>query len=244
MFAALAGPFVRAVAINVAANTNVPGFRGPVHPDGRFEYIPIPESKPVREQVPTYGDLDPFLETEIPSALTSTPVHLDPEFPEYPFGDRYTYGDEHGVKVGPLSALTPGDYVIFYATLSTVPASGERPAWLPPEWRAFVIGHFRLAREPVTGTAYDRLPDTARAIFANNAHVKREAFDARVLLAGAPDASRLYDRVVPLSADTAGADPGDLIVDHSSDSGAGPWWRRPHRFDSDGVAELLSRADG
>ena len=40
---------MRSVAINVAANTNEPGFRGPIYGDGRFEYVPIPESEPVGE---------------------------------------------------------------------------------------------------------------------------------------------------------------------------------------------------
>ncbi len=47
----------RAVAITVGANTSLPGFAGYVHPDGRFEYVPIPEREPVGEPVPTYADL-------------------------------------------------------------------------------------------------------------------------------------------------------------------------------------------
>jgi hypothetical protein len=51
---------MRSVAINVGANTNEPGFRGPIYDDGRFEYVPIPESEPIDPEatVPTYGDLD------------------------------------------------------------------------------------------------------------------------------------------------------------------------------------------
>jgi hypothetical protein len=119
---------MRAIAINVGANTNEPGFRGPVAPDGRFEYIPIPESKPTTTSVPTYGDLEPHLGTDIPADVAETPVHLDPEFPEYPHCERYTYGDDHGVKAGPLSSLSAGDYVFFYATLSVT----ARAEWLPP----------------------------------------------------------------------------------------------------------------
>lgn len=36
----------RAVAINVGANTNAPGVRGLIRSDGRFEYVPIPETEP------------------------------------------------------------------------------------------------------------------------------------------------------------------------------------------------------
>ena len=228
---------MNAVAINVGANTNDPGFRGPVRADGSFAYIPIPESEPTREPVPTYGDLAPHLDADIPERVHDEPVHLDPEFAGYPCCERYTYGDEHGVKAGPLSELSAGDYCFFYATLSVA----EPAEWLPPTWGAFLIGHLRLARDPVTD--YAGLDGEARAPFANNAHVKRETVDARVLLAGDPDGSRLYGRAVPLSTPEGGTKAGELVTDHSSDSGRGPWWRRPMRFDRDGTAELLARVE-
>jgi len=227
---------MRSVAINVAANTNEPGFRGPLYPDGTFEYIPIPESEPTDEAVPTYADLG--IETDV-SGVADRPVHFDPEFPEAG-GQRYTYGDEHGVKAGPLSDLSAGDYLFFYATLSTV---GDAPAWAPPRWGAHLIGHFRLAREPVTGEGYRDLPADERAVFDSNAHVKRREFDARVLLLGDPDDSRLYETVVPLSTPDGGTTANSLVTDRSSDSGKGPWWRRPMRFDDSGTDTLLGLVD-
>jgi len=234
---------MRSIAINVGANTNEPGVRGPLYPDGSFEYVPIPESEPIAEgaTVPTYADLG--LDTKIPADRRTSPVHLDPEFPEYPCCERYTYGDEHGVKAGPLSELSAGDYVFFYATLST---AADRPDWAPPEWGAFVIGQFRLARDPLTGEEYRALaPDArVRSVFANNAHVKRDPFDARVLLAGDPDGSALYDTAAPLSEPTGGTDPNRLVTDLSNDSGKGPWWRRPLRFDEGATDRLLEAVTG
>ncbi|MXR51068.1 hypothetical protein GRX03_05535 [Halovenus sp. WSH3] len=230
---------MRAVAINIGANTNEPGFRGPVCPDGRFEYIPIPESEPTKERVPTYGDLAPHLETTIPERLTETPVHLDPEFSEYPHCSRYTYGDEHGVKAGPLSELSAGDLLLFYATL-TVEDGAD---WLPPEWGAFVIGEFVLASDPLTPDSEWDLPADERQYFENNAHTKRDPPDARVLLRGDPDRSRLYDRAVPLSTPTGGTDANDIVTHLSADSGRGPWWRRPLRFDDAATTRLRDRID-
>lgn len=232
----------RAVAINVGANTNEPGFRAPVFADGTFAFLPIPESEPTREPVATYGDLAPHLPVEIPPDLRDTPVHLDPEFAGYPCCERHTYGDPHGVKVRPLAALSRGDWAFFYATLDT---PDEPPEWQPPEWGAFLVGAMRLARDPVTD--YDALDEAERAVFATNAHVKRETMDAAVLLHG--DASSgLFDRAVPLSAPTAGVDANGLVTDLSADSGKGPWWRRPLRYDADATATLLdvveSRAFG
>ena len=108
---------MRSVAINVGANTNEPGFRGPIGADGRFEYVPIPESEPTRDgaDVPTYGDLD--LSVDV-TPVAETPVHLDPTFEGVHGCDRYTYGDPHGVKARPLLELEAGDYVFFYAIQS------------------------------------------------------------------------------------------------------------------------------
>ena len=244
---------MRAIAINVAANTNMPGFRGPIYPDGSFEYVPIPEREPTSTAVPTYADLD--LRLPIPADVADTPVHLDPAFAGYADCERYTYGDEHGVKAGPLSSLSPGDYLFFYATLTThdwpgdadVGADGSHDAdgptvdWIAPDWGAYLVGHFRV-RRAITGDEYRALPADERAVFDANAHVRRADFDAKVLVEGDDD-SRLYDRAVPLSAPDAGATANRLVTELSNDSGAGPWWRRRFWYDESATRELLALSE-
>jgi hypothetical protein len=229
---------MRSVAINVAANTNEPGVRGPIYPDGSFEYVPIPESEPTRPDadVPTYADL--ALRTDL-GAAAGKPVHLDPTFAGVHGCSSYTYGDPHGVKARPLLELEAGDVVFFYATLSTVGRDADRNPWIAPEWGAYLIGQFRLDRAPVSGDEFADLPDGERARFAENAHLKRASFDANVLLCGDPEGSALYDAAVPLSSREAGADANRLVTELSSDSGKGPWWRRPLRFDERGTERLL-----
>jgi len=229
----------RAVAINVGANTTLPGFRGPVLPDRRFAYVPIPERKPTDDPVPTYADLDVPLDVDV-SSVADRRVHLDPEFAGLYGSTAFTYGDEHGVKAGPLSTLSPGDSLFFYATLTLRGDPAAAPA-LPPEWGAYLIGEFRVDRA-VTGEAYRDLPPAERARFASNAHVKRAEFDARVLVAGG-DASRLFERAVPLSAPEAGATAGPLVTDLSTDSGKGPWWRRVLKYDADATGRLRAAVD-
>ncbi len=229
----------RAVAINVGANTTLPGFRGPVTPDGRFAYVPIPEREPTAEPVPTYDDLSVPLGVDV-SDVAGRRVHLDPEFAGVYGSTAYTYGDEHGVKAGPLSTLDPGDSLFFYATLSLRGDPAEAPAF-PPEWAAYLIGEFRVERA-ITGETYRELGDGERARFASNAHVKRTNFDARVLVAGTED-SRLLDRAVPLSAPEAGTTAGTLVTDLSNDSGKGPWWRRVLRYDAGATARLRAVVD-
>jgi hypothetical protein len=230
---------VPSVAVNVGANTNAPGFRGPIYPDGSFEDVPIPESEPTRKDavVPTYADLELSERVDI-ADVADDPVHLDPTFAGVHGCRRYTYGDPHGVKARPLLELAAGDHVFFYATLSTV--RDGHPGWVPPRWGAYVVGHFRLARDPLSRADYLALSEAERSVFENNAHAKRDPFDAEVLLEGDPEGSALYDLPIPLSSRDAGVDANRLVTERSSDSGKGPWWRRPMRFDSGGTAELLA----
>ena len=228
---------MRGVAINVGANTNEPGFRAPVDGDGQFDFVPIPEPEPTREDVhvPTYGELDEHLDLAVDvSDVADIPVHLDPAFDGYPFCEGYTYGDPYGAKAGPISELEAGDFLFFYATLDT-PSEG-RPDWQPPDWGAFLVGHFRLAQDPLGPEAYQEAGEAMRDVFANNAHVKRAEMDAAVLLHG--DEGGLFERTVPLSSPTGGTDANQLVTDLSSDSGKGPWWRRPMRFDPEATATL------
>jgi len=235
---------MRGLAINVGANTNEPGFRAPVDAYGHFDFVPIPEDEPTREDVhvPTYGELDDTLGFDVDvSDVADVPVHLDPEFRDYPFCEGYTYGDPYGAKAGPISELEAGDFLFFYATLDT--PSEDRPDWQPPRWGAFLVGHFRLARDPLGPEAFAAAGEPTKAAFANNAHVKRETFDARVLVQGDAWGSELYNAAVPLSARTAGSEANRLVTDLSADSGKGPWWRRPLRFDHDATEELLDIHD-
>ncbi|ERH13375.1 MAG: hypothetical protein J07HB67_02414, partial [halophilic archaeon J07HB67] len=219
---------MQTLAINVAANTTLPGFRGPIHPDGSFLYVPIPEREPTDDPVPTYGELG--LLDQVPfdtdPALADRRVHFDPEFAGYRGRDRYTYGDEHGVKAGPLSGLEPDDRLLFYATLTTHDPpewDGPRVDWRPPEWGAYVIGEFVV--DEVLSEPAETEPTALPEWTASNAHRKRETVDAAVFVRGT-EASRLFDRAVPLSTSTAGADANGLVTTLSNDSGRGPWWRR------------------
>ena len=221
----------RAVAVNVAANTNQPGFRGPLRADGSFVYVPIPESEPTTGTTPTYADLD--LPIDVPADILDTPVHLDPSFAEYPCCETYTYGDPHGVKARPLLDLDAGDRVYFYATLDAPADPGD---WMSPDWGAYLLGEFTPARDPLTGDEFAALPEDERVAFAGNAHLRRDPFDAAVMLAGTDD-SRLYDTAVPLSG-SQGVDANRAVTEWSADSGKGPWWRRPLRYDADGAARL------
>ena len=234
----------KAIAINVAANTNLPGFRGPIYPDGSFVYLPIPEREPTAESVPTYDDLLDAL-GPLPFAVDDEtrrlPVHLDPEFADYPRCSQYTYGDEHGVKAGPLSELEAGDSLYFYATLTRhdppdAVETGPPADWVASEWGAYIIGEFRVDRVYDTD-ACERLTPADGQPVASNAHCKRDPFDAKVLVVGTDD-SQLFDRAVPLSSPDSGATANRIVTKLSNDSGKGPWWRRRLWFDEPATDRL------
>lgn len=225
---------MKSVAINVGANGDTPGGRGPIYADGSFEYVPIAESD---ETVtgPTYVDLG--LDGSRPASARDTVTHFDPEFPEYDYGQNYTYGDRHPPKTTRISELCEGDMLFFYATLDYASEIDPHHDWINEDWGAYIIGHFTLERPPISQKEFDSLPTDVKERFARNAHVRRETFDAEYLVLGDPAASRLYKTPIPLSGDT-GIQANEYVTNHSEDSGGGPWYRRPLEFDENGTRRL------
>lgn len=226
---------MKSVALNIGANSDTPGGRGPIYADGSFEYVPISESDDTVTG-PTFIDLG--LDATRPDSVSDTAVHFDPEFPEYSFGEEYSYGDRHSPKIDRIAELEQGDVLFFYATLDYTSEGEPQQEWINRDWGAYVIGHFTLERDPVSKEEYKSLPQDAKDRFRNNAHVRRESFDAEYLVLGDPDESRLYRTPVPLSGET-GTEANEFVTVHSSDSGGGPWYRRPLKFDEGSTERLL-----
>lgn len=183
-----------ALLLRVGIDTGTGGGHGPLFSDGRFEYVPIPESRRTAESR-TYADLTgrygETLTTYVPHLADRVPHH-DPEF------TTYTYGDVGRIKCSQLARLAEDDLLVFYAGLEPVEESG------PP--RLYAIGYFTVAAtadleamdERGRARVCDRLP--------RNAHVKRTALgpDSRasdrypVIVRGKPTESGLFERARPL----------------------------------------------
>jgi hypothetical protein len=226
---------MKSVAINVGANSNHPGGRGPIYPDGTFRYVPIPESDSTVEE-PTYRDLN--LGSVRPEHAEDIVAHFDPVFPELGYAEDYSYGDKHSPKTNRIAELQEGDILFFYSTLNYVGEGNPERDWINEDWGAYIIGHFTLEYDPITKNEYHSLPDRIKEKFSSNPHVRREEFDAEYLVLGNPDDSRLYKTPVPLS-DDGGTDANQFVTKHSDDSGGGPWYRRPLKFDTEGTKVLL-----
>lgn len=225
---------MQALSVPVGANRAFPGFRGPIAADASFTYAPPPELDPAIE-APTYGDLD----LDVPKAHRETAVHLDPEFPEYPYGQAYTFGAESTASAGALYELQAGDVVFFHAPLDY---AGQRPpdeSWINPFWGVYLLGHFELARDPLSRAEFVDLPAEEQAPFESNAHVHRSSFDAEVLVLGHPDRSQLYERAVPLSSPGDPSRANRIVRELSEDSADPGWRRRLLSFDESATLRLL-----
>ncbi|MFC4357216.1 hypothetical protein ACFO0N_04540 [Halobium salinum] len=154
-----------------------------VDPDGRFEYVPIPEkcdttesrsygTTPLRHGDGTLADRVDWLQSRgdydggRPEVVATHPLHHDPNF------EHLTYG-EHRRRPSPyvqtLAALDPGDAVAFYTGLR--PEDGGKK-------HRYLVGYFAVAAvtvvDPDLPVAEKR--DLLRR-HPHNAHTKR--FEAR-----------------------------------------------------------------
>lgn len=198
--------FVGSYLLRVGLDGTAAGGRGlaPIYWDGTFDYIPIPEQCDSSE-TRTYRDLQTRgggSASEYAGVDPETPLHYDPEF------ETYTYGEVGSKKCASLRKMDPGDLLVFCAGLN--PAGDEdRP-------RMFAIGYLTVSEvndleEMSPGEREDVL-----SRHSNNAHAKRTGVDPDrlhhgdesrtrypVIVAGDPERSRLLDRGVPLSSSTA-----------------------------------------
>lgn len=181
--------------IGVGADTTNSSPTPPVYPDGRFEYIPIPESRGPEGTTEsstfgsiglrcTDGTLADYLHSIQPrekdgptytgEQLANWPLHHDPNF------DALTYGETtgRGAYTKRLRKLDDGDLVAFYTGLK-----GETDRYR----NRYIIGYFTVAevadfkRLDVDGqqqnfssfSADDQ--ESIMGRFAENAHAKRFA---------------------------------------------------------------------
>jgi Nucleotide modification associated domain 2/Nucleotide modification associated domain 3 len=183
-------PPLRIALLRVGIDSGSGGMDGPLFADGRFEYVPIPDSKGLDER--TYGNhmartggpLSSFFPPARQAAMRSQSMHLDPEF------TSFTYGDPTPPKAG-LRRLAAGDLLVFYAGLRGYGCD------MPPG--LYLIGYFEVA---FAGFARDLTEEQIRAC-SDNFHVRHESVfrdqrDRLVLVKGGAG-SRLLTKAVKIS---------------------------------------------
>jgi len=157
--------------------------------DGSFVYIPIPDDRRLDHR--TYGNtkangkpLASFFPERKQQVMFGTPIHFDPEF------KTYTYGDPTSPKAG-LRRLEPQDILVFYCGLKGWDCLRD-PA-------LYVIGFFVVE---FAGYARDFSTAMLKKSFGNNWHVinarslqrLRRPDEPLVLVKGSTIQSRLLKR--------------------------------------------------
>jgi len=181
------------VLLRVGIDTGSGGIHGPLFADGTFEYIPIPDGHALDQR--SYGDtvgrngrklIDCF-PASMRDRMTDQPMHVDPEF------DTFTYGDPTTPKAG-LRRLQPGDLLVFYC--------GLRGWGFAADPALYLMGFFEVER---AGRAVEFTKAELDRLFSHNFHVRhRRVFqrqkESLVLVKGTAN-SRLLHKAIRLSAD-------------------------------------------
>jgi hypothetical protein len=194
------GDLMKVVLLRVGIDSGCGGIQGPLFKDGTFEFIPIPRKCSIDDQTKvssneelTYGTLTgrhgrPLIDYFPRSRqlkMMNKPIHLDPEF------ETYTYGDPTIPKVS-LKRLLERDILIFYCGLE---------GWgFKCEPALYIIGYFEVLK---AGIAKEFEHQVIQDLFSNNAHVMHknlfeEQKDRLVLVKGNSD-SRILNKAVLIS---------------------------------------------
>jgi hypothetical protein len=197
---------MKAVLLRVGIDSGAGGIQGPLFADGSFEFVPIPHNGLGEER--TYGNtrgrhgrfLVEYFPTSQHAGMADRPIHLDPEF------DTWTYGDLLKTPKAKLRDLDEDDMLIFYSGLQAWPSrDSDEPDAL------YLIGYLEVELAGTANTLKDRKVNIQR-VFANNAHVRnqhlyQEEMSKLVLVKGrSADAhprhpSRLLSRAKKISED-------------------------------------------
>jgi hypothetical protein len=209
----------KALLLRVGIDRGTGGARSPIFPDGRFEYLPIPEDRRSRSGL-TFATLPSrhgnTLAGFLPPRIAAQQPHLDPDF------EAFTYGDAALRKRRQLLRLRAGDLLVFYAGLEPWPR-GDIP-------RLFLIG--LLAVKEVYSLSADRIAgDRAlRRRFGKTAHFLLEPLDPELaLVVGDERQSRLLGRALPLGdgEDRLLRDLASLGYEGSLRRAVGHWFEGP-----------------
>ncbi len=188
---------MKVVLLRVGIDSGCGGIQGPLFQDRTFEFIPIPDdgqSTMDAIETQTYGNTegkygrplkDFFRSKSRQSRMEDRPIHVDPEF------KTYTYGDPAKLKSG-LKFLEEGDMLVFYCGLEGWDFKCD-PA-------LYLMGYFEVLK---AGLAADFEPDVIDRLFSKNSHVMhrdlfKEQKDQLVLVKGS-NKSRLLKKAVLIS---------------------------------------------
>jgi hypothetical protein len=166
--------FLANVGVN-ASHINL-GLQSPRFPDGRFEFIPIPELKEFQQasgfvrynQLQCWNETNESLARYIPINRADLAVHTDPDF------TALTYGDECGrtSRAAALKQAQPGDILVFLARLADY-----RNGLFTGQAGFYLVGFLEIAEILKDIRAQPEPANFAR--YMHNAHLRRAQHDPR-----------------------------------------------------------------
>jgi hypothetical protein len=179
---------MKAMLLRVGIDKGSDGLLAPRFKDGTFEYIPLSEKDPETEETRTFQDLKGSrgqrLSQYLPEKVANRKIHHDPEF------DTFTYADE-GRKALYLTKLEKGDYLVFYAGLTTGENEGQDGLYL--------IGYLVVEQIIELGKLDQEQQNIIQEKYPANSHLKRPRKGGVVLVVGDQKKSKFLTKALLLS---------------------------------------------
>ena len=219
---------MKSILLRVAIDKGCGGVLAPIHDDGSFHYIPIPEDVSTSSKVTYKNTTDVFgnnLSDFVPNKTKEMNIHFDPDF------ESFSYGEPSRPKLSQLLTLEKGDRLFFYA--------GLQPSCIHDlHSRIFLIGFFSV--KDVLYFSNLQKEDYIGHIekYGKNAHFFRNLPDKElVVVLGDKKKSRLFKKAVPLS--DAGLNHPYTLPDLSGIGYSGSLLRAVgHKLDEEGTVIL------
>jgi len=193
---------MKAVLVRIGVDQAYGGWNAPVDADGRFVYVPIPESVGTRFHrglERRYAEVLPALESfcaarecdlrsdlKFPPGLLDRAVHFDPDF------EHLTYGDDGARRGAGIAGMGGGDLLVFYA--------GLRPAYQCEHKLVYAMVGLYVVREVVA----------VQAVVAErrneNAHTRKFVFGPTdIVVRARSEVSGRLERCISIGERRAGA---------------------------------------
>ncbi|MGD0896815.1 MAG: hypothetical protein ABR915_03195 [Thermoguttaceae bacterium] len=193
---------MKALLVRIGIDQAYGGWNAPVDAEGRFVYVPIPESPGTRFHPGLdrrYGEVLPALrrfcrehdcdlcgDLRFPEGLLKRAMHLDPDF------DCLTYGDEGARRGAGMVDMVAGDLLVFYG--------GLRPVHECEHRLVYALMGMYVVKEVVP--AADVPPER----WHENAHVRKiKRGETDIVVRAKPGVSGRFDRCVPIGEWRSGA---------------------------------------
>ncbi len=186
---------MKALLVRIGVDQSYGGWNAPVDAEGRFVYVPIPESPGTRFHAGLdrrYSETLPALQRfcrdhncdlcgdlRFPQELLKRSMHLDPDF------DCLTYGDEGGRRGAGMVDMVDGDMLVFYGGLRPVHECEHRLVYA-------LLGMYVVAEVvPVAKIPPER--------WHENAHVRKvKRGETDIVVRAKPGVSGRFDRCLPI----------------------------------------------